>query len=72
MGLQEAAVGRLKGRDKGEVPKNPCGDPYHKHHNPIVKEIELLHKGGGGILQVKFHPLLPKSSVRDTVITSKY
>lgn len=45
-------MGGLKSRDKGEVPKNSRGDPHHKHHNPIVKEVELLYERGSPVLQV--------------------
>ena len=45
-------MGGFKGRNKGEVSKNSCGDSYHKHHNPIVKEVELLYERGCPILKV--------------------
>ena len=50
--LQKAAVSRLKGRDQREISKDSRGDPYHKHHNSIVKEVELLYERGSPVLQV--------------------
>ena len=43
LGLQEATMGRFHPRDQRKVSKDRGSDAYHKHHDPIMEEVKLLH-----------------------------
>jgi len=43
LGLQEATMGRFRTRDQRKVSEDRGSDANHKHHDPIMEEVKLLH-----------------------------
>jgi len=43
LGLQEASMCRFHTRDQREVSEDRGRDANHKHHDPIMEEVKLLH-----------------------------